>query len=198
MFTTNRTFMTLFPSDIVRQKADLRRAMKSYRAQLSETERAIASQITCDIVESWLQSRSENRIAIYLAMPDEINLDTLGAELIESNKIVCAPRFHAATGMMHFARLPSLNAVTRGAYGVREPVASEEIKPEIALVPGLAFDRRGYRLGMGGGWYDRVLADIPLKIGVCYGGQVVDEVAVEAHDIKMDWLASEVGLVMCE
>ncbi len=198
MLTLNRTFMTLSPSDIVRQKADLRHTMKSHRAQFSETERAIASQILCDILKNWLQSRPENRIAIYLAMPVEINLDALGRALIKRDKIVCAPRLDAATGTMHFAHLPSLDAVTRGVYGVREPVASEEIKPEIVFVPGLAFDKSGGRLGMGGGWYDRVLAEIPLKIGVCYSGQIVDEVPVEPHDIKMDWLASEAGLLKCE
>lgn len=190
--------MTISPADIARQKADLRRAMKSCRARLSETERAVASQLLCDILADWLQSRAENCIAIYLAMPTEINLDALGRVLIERNKIVCAPRVEAATGTMHFARLPRLDAVTRGAYGVREPISDEIVRPDLALVPGLAFDQNGGRLGMGGGWYDRVLADIPVKVGVGFGGQIVANVPVEAHDIRMNWLASENGLWRCE
>ncbi len=186
--------MTLSPADISRQKAELRREMKSYRAQLGEQERARASQKLCDILSNWLRTRDENRIAIYLALPTEINLDALGAELIERDKIVCAPRLDTATGTMCFARLPDLDAVTRGAYGVREPVASEIVRPQLALVPALAFDQTGGRLGMGGGWYDRALSDISVKVGVGFGAQIVANVPVEAHDIKMDWLASETGL----
>jgi len=81
---------------------------------------------------------------------------------------------------------------------VREPIYDEAVRPEIALVPGLAFDRHGRRLGTGGGWYDRVLAEIPIKIGVGFGWQIVDEVPVEAHDIRVNWLASDAGLVKCD
>lgn len=186
------------PAEIARQKADLRRAMKSRRAQFSESERARAPQNLCDILSNWLQSRPENRIAIYLALPAEINLDALASELIGAGKIVCAPRVDAATGTMCFARLPNLNAVRRGAYSVREPIVDEIVRPELALVPGLAFDKFGGRLGMGGGWYDRVLADIPVKVGVGFNGQIVENVPVEAHDINMDWVASENGLGGCE
>lgn len=186
--------MTLSPADISRQKADLRREMKSYRAQLGEQERARASQKLCAILSNWLRTRDENRIAIYLATPTEINLDALGAALIERDKIVCAPRLDTATGTMCFARLPDLNAVTRGAFGVREPRGDEIVRPELALVPGLAFDKNGGRLGMGGGWYDRALSDIPVKVGVGFGGQIVDEVPMNAHDMKMDWLSSDQGL----
>ena len=81
---------------------------------------------------------------------------------------------------------------------MREPTSGEIVIPELALVPGLAFDQNGRRLGTGGGWYDRVLNAIPLKIGATFGGQIVKAVPVEAHDIKMDWVASESGIVKCE
>ena len=165
---------------------------------LGAIERERASQTVCEILGDWLQSRAETRIAIYLALPHEMNLDALTAQLLRSRKIVCAPRLDAATGTLWFARLPDLSAVTRGAFGVREPISDQAIQPEIALVPGLAFDQCGNRLGMGGGWYDRVLAQIPVKIGVCFRGQIAGEVPVEAHDIPMNWLASDLGLLRCE
>ena len=171
--------------------------MKTHRANLSATQRARASQIVCEILADWLQNRAETRIAIYLATPLELDLDALAAELIRRDKIVCAPRPNAATSTMNFVRLLDLNAVTRGAWGVRAPIADEIVRPEIVLVPGLAFDWRGCRLGMGGGWYDRVLSEIPVNVGVCFGGQIVGEVPVESHDVRMDWMASELGLVKC-
>lgn len=190
-------FMSLLSPDITIEKARLRLKMKAHRANLAESERARASQMVCEILNDWLQTRAETRIAIYLARPVELNLDALASELLNAGRIVCAPRLDAATSTMRFHRLPNLDAIRRGAYDVREPIFDEIILPEIVLVPGLAFDRRGCRLGMGGGWYDRVLAQIPIKIGVCFRGQIADEVPIESHDIKMDWLASEAGLVRC-
>ena len=171
----NLLFMPILPNGIPIYKAALRHHMKTRRAQLSADERARASQIVCEILGAWLQTRAETRIAVYLATPHELNLDVLADELIGRDKIVCAPRLTAATATMRFARLLDLSAVTRSSYNVREPISDEIVRPEIALVPGLAFDKLGGRLGMGGGYYDRVLGDIPVKIGVCFGGQIVSE-----------------------
>lgn len=194
----NSRFMSPELSTISIRKAHLRREMKARRALVDAETRASYSWQICDMLGDWLSRHAASRIAIYLASPIEINLDALAAELLRAGKIVCAPRVDAATGTMCFARLPDLNAITRGAYGMREPLSNEEIKPEIALVPGLAFDRRGSRLGMGGGWYDRVLAHVPINVGVGYSWQIVDEVPIESHDVKMNWLASENGLMECK
>ena len=226
--------MPISPNGIPIYKAALRHHMKAQRAELSADKRARASQIVCEILGAWLQTRAETRIAVYLATPHELNLDALADELIGRDKIVCAPRLTAATATMRFARLRDLSVVKRGAYNVREPihnkiivhtsgldaatstmrfarsrnsravrrssydvhepVADEIVRPEIALVPGLAFDKLGGRLGMGGGYYDRVLAEIPVVIGVCFGCQIVSELPMQAHDVRMNWLASEAGL----
>ena len=189
--------MSIPVADAPLYKTQLRRKMKAYRANLSANERAQSSQIVCETLGNWLLSRAETRIAVYLATPVELDLDALTTRLLRADKIVCAPRLDAATATMRFARLRDLNATTRGAYAVREPISQEIVRPEIALVPGVAFDRRGSRLGMGGGWYDRVLTEISLKIGVCFGGQIGQDIPIEAHDASMDWLASEAGLWRC-
>ena len=194
----NSLFMSLAPPEISVQKAQLRREMKTYRAGLTPDTRALASAQVCQILSAWLCSHAASHIAIYLASPLEINLDALGVTLINAGKVVCAPRVNIASDIMNFRHLTDLDSVTCGVYDVREPISDQIILPEIVLVPGLAFDRRGHRLGMGGGWYDRVLSDIPLKIGVCFGWQIVDEIPVETHDINMNWLASEMGLLHCE
>lgn len=189
--------MSLLASEISICKAQLRAKMKAQRADLGADERAKSSQIVCETLGDWLQNRAESRLALYLATPNEINLDALATQLLRASKIVCAPRVEAATGTMRFVRLFDLGAITRGAYDVREPISDEFVRPEIVLVPGLAFDRNGGRLGMGAGCYDRVLSDIPIKIGVCFRGQIADAVPVEAHDVRMNWLASDAGLAWC-
>ncbi len=189
--------MLLTSPDIAARKAHLRLEMKARRALLDESARARAAWLLGDILEDWLRTRTESRIAIYLARPFEICLDTVGRELLRAGKTVCAPRVDVAAGRMSFWRLNDIDATESGAWGVREPISDEIVAPELAIVPGLAFDQIGNRLGTGGGWYDRVLADIPVKIGVTFGGQIVERVPVEAHDIGMDWVASEMGLDAC-
>lgn len=190
--------MTLSPADVAERKAQMRLEMKARRALLNESARARASWLLCDALNDWLRNRTETRIAIYLARPFEISLDTLARGLIKAGKTVCAPRVDVENGRMRFHRLNDIDETTRGPWGVREPITDEIVRPELVFAPGSAFDEEGRRLGTGGGWYDRVLADIPLKVGVVFDGQIVDEVPIEPHDIRMDWVASESQFIECK
>ncbi len=190
--------MLFSAAEISASKAHLRREMKARRALFDAEICASFSWQVCDRLSDWLSSHAARTIAIYLARPGELNLDALVPQLLRAGKIVGAPRINRTNDIMNFIHLPTLNSVAIGAYDVREPISDEVVAPEIALVPGLAFDRRGCRLGLGGGWYDRVLAEIPVKVGIGFGWQIVSDVPVESHDIKLDWLVSEVGLWRCE
>lgn len=86
-----------------------------------------------------------------------------------------------------------------GAHGVLEPAGTDPAPPaSLVLVPGLAFDARGYRLGRGGGYYDRFLESLghprPVLCGVCFACQLVPEVPREAHDARVDYVVTETGL----
>ena len=192
--------MFSFAPNIPDQKAHLRHEMKARRAMLGENERARASWLACDALSAWLQTRSERRIAVFLGRPAEVCLDALARELLREDcgdYIVAAPRVELNSGTMNFCQLTDLSAVQNGPWNVREPVSREAVQPEIVLVPGLAFDECGHRLGTGGGWYDRVLSDDQIKVGVSFAAQIMPRVPVEAHDVKMDWVASDDGLVRC-
>ena len=81
-------------------------------------------------------------------------------------------------------------------------VSAPEVEPDVLLVPLLAFDKAGYRLGYGGGFYDATLAMLRAKksitaIGVAYSGQEVADVPHEAHDMKLDYLMTEKGIMKC-
>ena len=184
--------------DVSQQKAHLRIEMKARRALLDESARARASWLACENLSDWLQTRPETRIAVYLARPFELNLDALARELLRAGRVVCAPRVNVAVGTMNFWQLYTIDEVERGPWGVREPISNEIVRPELALVPALALDEDGSRLGTGGGWYDRVLADVPVKVGVSFASQIVDAVPVEPHDIALDWVASDAGVMRCD
>ncbi len=91
-------------------------------------------------------------------------------------------------------------ALEKGAFGVLQPALSDETEwlvPDVVIVPLLAFDRRGYRLGYGGGYYDSTLAAIKedkdiLSVGVAYGKQAcLFNLPTEEHDLKMDFIVTE-------
>lgn len=86
-----------------------------------------------------------------------------------------------------------------GAFRIMEPMGDAPlVQPDIVLVPLLAFDKQGYRLGYGGGFYDRTLevlrAEAPtLAVGIGYAGQGVDKLPIDAYDQKLDWIVTEQG-----
>ena len=86
-------------------------------------------------------------------------------------------------------------------YGLREPVPNPElILPphalDVILIPGIAFDRRGHRIGSGKGYYDRFLTRTQaVRIGLAYDFQVIDRVPAEPHDVKMDWIVTESEMI---
>lgn len=171
-------------------KRQLRQNARVARAALEPAQRERASSVACERLERWLETRPERQIAVYLARGDELSLDLLIERLLAKNYLLCAPRFEDFAPGRGFSRLEDLHSVKIGVWNVREP-QGETMRPQLALVPGLAFDRIGNRLGTGGGWYDRVLSAVPLRVGVCFEAQLVAELPCEPHDIKMDFVATE-------
>ena len=84
-----------------------------------------------------------------------------------------------------------------GVFGTRHPAAGEAVAPDWLIVPLLAFDRRGARLGYGGGYYDRTLAGLPhsVAVGVAYAAQEVPEVPIGPEDVLLHAIATERGLI---
>ena len=88
-----------------------------------------------------------------------------------------------------------------GVWGIAEPKADKaELEPDILLVPLLAFDRHGNRLGYGAGYYDRTLATLPgrFRLGVAYAAQELDEVPAGHYDARLDAVATECGVIFCK
>lgn len=122
--------------------------------------------------------------------------DWLGADFPEG-KVVAFPR--TAPGGLVFIACGNL---LPGPYGAREPMGDTPAPAaDLVLVPGLAFDRAGYRLGRGGGFYDRFLQTLPLPLptlcGVCFSCQITPAVPREAHDARVDFLLTENGFQKC-
>ena len=179
-------------------KAEIRRAMKARRKELAADGKAAADAVICEK----LKARSDidemtdpfdfgSPLAVYLASPDEINIDPYIEYMLHAGVEVVAPRWNGET--YELAKLKGLDEknLRRGPMGIREPIDADIVKPKKVgawIIPGLAFTKKGKRLGYGGGWYDRFLASAPkdaVKIGVAYSFQIVDYLPTEPHDIQL-------------
>jgi 5-formyltetrahydrofolate cyclo-ligase len=102
---------------------------------------------------------------------------------------------------LRFHRVKNFAGLAKGKFGTREPLESGVVSvsaAETILVPGVAFDRGGARLGRGGGFYDRLLGDATLtarRIAVCFTCQLVERVPVEPHDVEVDAIVTEDGWI---
>lgn len=138
-------------------------------------------------------------MVLYAALPDELPLTDVLAAARAAGKTPLWPRV-LADGRMVFARAERVEDLRPGRYGVPEPSAAAEAEGlgegVLALVPGVAFDERGGRLGRGGGIWDRALAEASggVIFGVGYELQVVERVPRETHDRSLDALLTEHGI----
>lgn len=186
-------------------KGELRR---QFRAQRGSLDAAEASAFVRRVLHEWLlehiPSGSGRIWGGYQALPDEPNLAPLYQDfqargvswaypLVEGERL----RFFHVDGEIANER----GTWVQGAWGLREPDPTRCREVSLAslsglLVPGVAFDRRGVRLGRGKGFYDRALQTFTgIKIGVAFRDRLVsEELPLDAHDIRMDWIATEDGV----
>lgn len=167
------------------KKDELRRKMKSLRAEISDKEER-NKKIFQNLFFCKEFLRGE-RYFIYRSFGSEADTAGIVDELLRRGKKVYFPRTRGS--MMEIVRFKG-QAFRRGAYGIEEPEGeASEDKPDICILPLLAADKECRRLGYGGGYYDRFLSgkgQATLKIGICYQLQIIDEIPVESHDVPAD------------
>lgn len=185
-------------------KQRLRREMAARRRAVGAERRREAGRALAHHVLAAPVLQRANRVVLYDALPDEMPTEELLLALLGRARPVLLPR---ASGdrRLEFAIVDALSALVTGPFGAREPardVPAEPLRPtDLILVPGVAFDRRGGRLGRGGGWYDRSLparSERPLVVfGIGYAFQIVESVPTTALDRRVDGIFTEQGFVPC-
>lgn len=132
----------------------------------------------------------------YHALPDEADPARLLEKLVELGCHIAYPRVAGKSLPLEFHRVPDGEMLAPGAFGIHEPLDSwPRVTPQLLLVPLLAFDSHGHRLGYGGGFYDRTLALLKVPaIGIAFAGQQTESLPAEAHDAKLDAVLTEKGL----
>ena len=149
------------------------------------------------ILKSTVWQRA-SRVMLYVPMRGELNVNSLIENGLKDDKLIALPRFSVSKNAYEACGIDNLSDLVPGKFGVLEPPPDcqtmDTKQLDLAIVPGVAFAGLGGRLGRGGGFFDRLLTDIPAKkCGVCFEQQVYPDVPVERHDVKMDMIATPSG-----
>lgn len=183
--------------DLEALKADMRRAKRVERSLAAHPEAALK------LMEHFpLELGRINPVAGYWPVSTEMDPRPLLAALAKAGRQIALPRMETRQGPARFLHWKAGEPLQADAFGVPSPPASSrELRPRLILVPLLAFDRAGRRLGQGGGHYDRILAvyraEGALAVGLAYSEQEVDLAPTGPFDVPLDWVITEREAIQC-
>jgi 5-formyltetrahydrofolate cyclo-ligase len=181
-------------------KSEVRRALAEARRSLTASDRRERSRRIAALCRGIAGFSSAEVICSYVDFRDEVETTELIAELLQEGRRVAVPlQLHGAAQPLVFAEIRSLAELERNHFGILEPrLTAAHLLPTAAitlfLVPGLAFDPAGRRLGYGLGCYDRAFTDAApgaLKVGLAFGLQILESVPADPHDVPMDFVVTE-------
>lgn len=170
-------------------KQALRKEIRDKKRAMTEVEIVAASQRLAELFVASEAYRQAKTIYGYLPYNQEVRTVPILQQALADGKRVAVPKCYG--DKMRFIYLEDLSQVEKGYCGIPEPIADEPVaddKTALVLMPGLAFDPQGHRMGYGGGFYDKFLEKEPNHptIALCYGFQMLEHLETEAHDIPVD------------
>lgn len=188
----------------MKEKKLLRKEMQAILAsidkgQYQQWSREIAEKLYVD--ESWKNSHT---IGIIVSKMPEVNTIGIIQQAWKEGKRVVVPKCLPDTRAMTFHEITSFNQLEVVYYGLREPIIEktkqvEKEEIELILVPGLMYTRNGYRLGFGGGYYDRFLVDYKgHTITLAFSEQIVSELPIESFDIPVEKIITNKEVIKCD
>lgn len=175
-------------------KTPLRAEIRRRLEKMAPEQRAGGSLRACSLLEKQRVWQRAQSILFYAPMRLEIDIWPLLRDSLAAGKRAALPRFDVRSQQYDACVIRNLpHDLVAGQFGIREPAqhcSSLEMEQfELVLVPGVAFDRQGRRLGRGKGFYDRLLSGAESKAcGVAFDEQLVEKIPVEAHDRRVQWL----------
>jgi 5-formyltetrahydrofolate cyclo-ligase len=192
-----------YPIGVMLTKTELRRHLLAQRAILTPAEIEQHSAVIAAYVCALPAFCVSPTIMVYMALPQEVQTMSIITQARQSQKCIAAP----VTRGQDLVALELSEApmqLRRGRFGILEPCGTQRvIHPQeigFIVVPGIAFDARGGRLGFGKGYYDRFLGQLPAttyRCGLAFGIQVVSCVPQASHDICMHGIITEQGCIPC-
>ncbi|MFC4765358.1 5-formyltetrahydrofolate cyclo-ligase [Dyella koreensis] len=194
--------------DATAQRRELRQQLAERRRSLTPPQRIAAAQGLRRSLEQLPEYFTDLRVAGYWASNGELPLNLVIPPLATRGQQFLLPVIGPGTHL-RFAPWQSGEDVQPNRFGIPEPVSPKELlepfQLDLVLVPLMAFDRRGHRLGYGGGYYDRSFAFLkdqvrptePLLVGIGYAFQELPEIEAERWDVPLDFIATDQELIDC-
>ena len=180
------------------RKEVIRRRRELYSSVLSEIDKTLPDFVfAIDDDELKSKLKKAKRIALYRAVNGEVPVDSLAKAFIAKGIKCCFPRVTDNNEIVFYDCGINDAEFESGAYGIKEPVSSKQaVDPksiDVVVLPAVAYNEEGTRLGMGGGYYDRFIASCggkrPYLLGICYEFQICSNVPSDEHDIAADFIA---------
>ncbi len=167
----------------------LRKELLAKRAQVSNIQQQQWDEDVLKRLQTLVMERKAQSVHTFIAMPGEVNTWSFIQWLLDERITVVCPKTLANRALEHRV-LNSLQELETGKFGTQHPASSLVYtqQPDIIIVPGLAFDEQGFRMGYGAGYYDTFLAQYPkaYQVGVCYPFQYMQHIPTEPHDAKLN------------
>lgn len=183
--------------DIRPVKKQMRASTKEKRLSMDAGIKSAADKKICNKLLNLWSVREASTVLCYVSTPIEVDTKEFIAALLKSGKTVAVPRCEGGKSEMNFYRIDSLDELLPGSFGVLEPEPSPEKKivqteGTVCVVPAFMFDKKGFRLGYGKGYYDRYLSRYEgSTVGVCYEENVTDELFHGKYDRAVDLVLTE-------
>lgn len=182
-------------------KRALRKDMLTMLGNMSAATRRAKAAQACDFLFSSAEWTQAVIIAIFVSIKNEFPTRSIIERAWEDGKLVAVPKIlDFQTRAMAFLPIKAWSDLRPGYHGIMEPVFGNPVQfsgADLMLLPGLAFDKQGWRLGYGGGYYDRFLAAArqkPNLFGLCFSEQIIDAAPHDSRDMPVDGICSDAGM----
>lgn len=183
--------------DIRPLKQRMRNEIKDWRRSMSAEEKAACDSKILDRLLSLREYQACRMVLTYVSLPIEVDTLHLIARALADGKRVGVPRCVEDSRLMEFYLIKSLDQLVPRTFGVLEPMKEQcelvrDFEESVCIVPALAYDRAGYRLGYGAGYYDRFLSGYPgTKIGIVYAQNLRKRLWSGRYDVPVDLVITE-------
>lgn len=185
-------------------KQQLRMNLLAQRRKLDKEFIVSQSDNMADILYASPYYKQANVIMLFLSMPDEPQMMNIIEHTLKLGKTVCVPHMREKFGVMDAAIITGQQGLVRGRFNllVPDPTDLKLVDPgliDVIIVPAVAYDYHGNRLGMGAGYYDRFIPVAPqaICIGAIWSSQIIDHVPVADYDKPVHYLLTEDEILQC-
>lgn len=191
-------------NSIKNEKNILRRDILKRRNEINDKDKKDRNFKILNILTQLKEVKDSDSFCTYVSKINEVDTIFLIEHLLVMNKNVYVPKSEPNSSIMKFYKINSLSELSLGAFSVLEPNSLQEEyieygKYDVCIVPALSFDKRGFRLGYGKGYYDRFLKDFKgIKIGFCYEEFVTEILPKYETDISVDMIITENETILCK